>query len=109
MTPKIIQIYDWFEIQDELCKIMNIPKNKFRDYHEIVGGEYKDFWLVCLKYIVPPDMANGVIVTMYHCHIEWIEELTGNDEWKQKVILAWNKLYNSLVEHDEGIYVQFCW
>lgn len=39
-------IYDWFDIQKELCSIMEIDEEYFRDYHEVVGGEYKDLWHV---------------------------------------------------------------
>lgn len=49
MKPKTIEYYDWFkQVQPELCRLMGIDDEYFRDYHKIVGGDYKDFWHVYL-------------------------------------------------------------
>ena len=108
ITGKQVTVYDWFEIQDELCRIMEIPADKFRDYHDVVGGDYKDFWHVCLETIVPDNMSNDVVITMYHCDEEWFD---GDDAWKNKVLQAWNVFYNSVDtgRTDSGIYVDFSW
>lgn len=110
ITGKQVIVYDWFEIQDDLCRIMEIPTNKFRDYHDVVGGDYKDFWHVCLDTIVPDTMSNGSIVTMFHCGEadDWFE---GDDVWKNKVLQAWNVFYNSVDtgQTDSGICVDFSW
>lgn len=105
-----ITVYDWFEIQDELCRNMEIPEDKFRDYHLVVGGDYKDFWHVCLNNIVPDNMTNDTIVTMYRCNVEH-NKFEGEDSWKNKVLEAWNVFYNSVDtdQTDSGIYVEFTW
>lgn len=110
VTPKIVKIYDWFDIQAELCRIMGIPEDMFRDYHKIVGGQYKDFWHVCLETIVPDNMSNGTTVTMFSCY-DADTYYEGEEAWKNEVLKAWNKLYDELDESgtDGGIEVTFCW
>lgn len=103
-------VYDWFDIQNELCKIMDIPEDKFRDYHEIDGGDYKDFWHVCLDTIVPDHMSNGTTVTMFSVNENFYRG--ADDQWKNKVLVAWNKLYNEILgpnNTDSGIEVSFDW
>jgi hypothetical protein len=108
ITGTQITVYDWFAIQEELSNIMGIPDDKFREYHKIVGGEYKDFWHVCLDSIIPDAMHNDSIVTMYYYDDE--TRFEGEDEWKNKVLQAWNKFYKSIDDSKyAGIYVQFSW
>ena len=109
IASKTVTIYDWRDIRRELCRIMGIAEDKFRDYHEIVGGEYKDFWHVCMDTIVPDHMANGTIVVMWSTDADWYE---GDQEWKNTVLKAWNTFYDCIcgVNHtDPGIYVEFSW
>lgn len=42
------KIYDWDDIQERICELMKIDEKHFRNYHEVVGGEYKDLWHVWL-------------------------------------------------------------
>ena len=102
-----VRIYSWFDIQAELCNLMGIPEDKFRDYHKVVGGEYKDFWHVCLETIVPYNMSNDSIVTMYSTDPEFFNK--EEDQWQNLVLVAWNKLYFSLSPDDSGIRVSFSW
>lgn len=110
VTPRIVKVYNWSDIQDELCRIMGIPEDKFRDYHHVVGGKYKDFWHVCLEHIVPESMQNGTTVTLWSLDEEWFD-FEEEDAWKMEVIQAWNKLYEELDESgtDSGIEVNFSW
>lgn len=108
IKPEKMDVYNWNDIVKELCHIMNIPEDKFRDYHEIVGGQYKDFWHVCLENIIPESMSNRTIVTMY----AWEgDEFTGEEEWKNVVLNAWNQFYDEADEEktDSGILVDFWW
>ena len=110
VTPRIVKVYNWSDIQDELCRIMGIPEDKFRDYHHVVGGKYKDFWHVCLDHIVPESMQNGTTVTLWSLDEERFD-FEEEDAWKMEVIQAWNKLYEELDESgtDSGIEVNFSW
>lgn len=104
ITPITTVTYDWFDIQTELCDIMEIPEDKFRDYHKIVGGKYKDFWHVCLESIIPDQMSNYTTVTMYEFEGELFE---GDEEWKNRVLEAWNTFMKSI--NADNIYVNFSW
>lgn len=110
LTPEIVKVYNWFDIEKELCTIMGIPEDMFRDYHKIVGGHYKDFWHVCLEHIVPESMQNGTTVTLWSVDEQWLD-FEEEDQWKLVVIRAWNKLYETIDETgtDSGVQVSFCW
>jgi hypothetical protein len=51
----------WFDIQTTICEKMGIDEKYFRDYHEIVGGEYKDLWHIWLEYF-ESEVTNGHIM-----------------------------------------------
>jgi hypothetical protein len=104
-----VRIYSWFDLQAELCNLMGIPQDKFRRYHDVDGGEYKDFWHVCLNTIIPYNMNNDSIVTMYMYSTD-PELVEGEeDQWQNLVLVAWNKLYAELSPDDSGISVSFSW
>jgi len=110
IPSKQVTVYDWNDLRTALCEVMGIPEDKFRDYHEIVGGEYKDFWHVCLDVIIPDSMSNGNIVTMFRGDEEWFDD-EPDSEWKILVIKAWNTIYDQLDTSgtDGGIEVHFSW
>ena len=49
LHAQTLSYYDWDDIQQFLCNQMGIGIEQFRDYHEVVGGEYKDFWHVWIS------------------------------------------------------------
>ena len=100
-------VYEWFDIERAICEAMGIAQNQFRDYHKVIGGDYKDCWHVCLETIVPDHMANGVTVTMWYYDAD--NEFTGEHAWKNQVIQAWNTVYTRLGQADTGIEVHFGW
>lgn len=110
LTPQITKVYDWNDIEKELCRIMEIPEDTFRDYHKVVGGAYKDFWHVSLSYVIPEGMTNGSTMTLWSVDEEWLD-FDENDKWKLEVIRAWNKLYETIDETgtDSGVQVRFWW
>lgn len=54
----------WEELQREICSEMDIEYNEFRNYHEVVGGGYKDLWHVWLR-IQDGMVKNNCIVPTY--------------------------------------------
>jgi hypothetical protein len=116
ITAKMVPVYDWGDIEKELCVLIGIDPKFFRNYHEVVGGEYKDFWHVALDTFVPDNMSNGTIVPMFRDDEQWFDgnkKYTGENEWKLLLLQAWNKLYDELDEQnggkDSGIAVRFAW
>lgn len=108
VSPRKIDLYDWDDIQTAMCEIIGIDKDMFRDYHKVVGGEYKDFWHVCLEQFIPDNMSNDSIEMMWR-HDD-PDCFTGDDAWKNLVLNAWNTVYDSIASNtDAGIYVSFSW
>lgn len=102
-----VTVYNWFDIQNQICDVMSIPRDKFRNYHEIVGGEYKDLWHTALYSVVPDNMSNGVIVTMYPAYdIEWLIE-DREEEWARPFFEAYNAVMEEL--DATGVLVRFSW
>lgn len=110
--PKTLVVYDWKEIQALICDEMQIPVDKFRDYHEIVGGEYKDLWHVALEFIVPDNMTNNTIVRLYAIEdLDQEPEYYGNvyGEWSLVFLNAYNAVMDKLDPDFNGINVEFSW
>ena len=101
-----VTVYEWSDIQDEICDVMGIPRDKFRDYHEIVGGDYKDLWHVAVDSVVPDNMSNGTIVTMWPIDdIKWV--IKSGEEWTRPFFEAYNTVMEEL--DDNGVLVSFSW
>lgn len=64
MTPKTLEYYDWDEIEPFICGSLGIESGQFRDYHFVIGGEYKDLWHVWIT-INQEIINNDAYVTMY--------------------------------------------
>lgn len=102
-----VTVYNWCDIQNQICDVMGISRDKFRDYHEIVGGDYKDLWHVALNSVVPDNMSNGVVVTMWPLDdIEWVVKRI-QEEWARPFFEAYNTVMQEL--NDNGVLVSFSW
>lgn len=109
INGETVTVYDWFNIQNEICDVMGIPHDKFRDYHKIVGGDYKDLWHTALNSVVPDHMSNGTIVTMWIVEdIDWLIEKT-REEWSRPFFEAYNTVFKQLDPNDNGVLVSFSW
>ena len=83
MESEQIEYFNWDDIQIEICKVMGINNDDFRDYHKVIGGEYKDLWHEWMKYF-QSEFDNGSIVPndlgeAKWSKIEWIKN--DNKEW----------------------------
>ena len=120
---KSIILYDWNDIEKEICNVMGIAEEHFRDYHKVVGGEYKDLWHVALDLVIPNNLRNDTILYLhpfdYNLTIDYsdgsglMKYVKEHGEWVipfieayQKVILELNgNSYNGV----DGVVVEFCW
>lgn len=109
MKSKSISYFEWNDIQEAICKEMNIKKNEFRDYHDVIGGYYKDLWHEWLYFFCNDQVSNDVIIFKdinrddINHHLGWVKE--ENKEWLTPFIYA---VYN--VWENNGIkYVRFSW
>lgn len=107
MNKHTVEYYEWFDIQKEICKEMGIEEEYFRDYHKVVGGEYKDCWHIWLEYF-QPDITNDTIVhnncdERMEYKIEWITD--EGDEWSIPFVEAVYRVWDKF-----GIeYIKYSW
>jgi hypothetical protein len=152
IPEKTITFYDWYDIQNEICKIMGITEHQFRDlkgrhghfniwcdakgygqkdpegkdrgssqiwfkeYKEDPTGdavcpEYCDLWHFASDVVVPDDMHNDSIVTMYPLedYDDDPEYYDKGVDWKRAFCKAYNQVMLKLDPNCEGIEVEFSW
>ena len=108
MQSKLIEYYNWLDIRTAICEEMGIDEKKhFRDYHKLVGGEYKDLWHEWMNYF-DGNVRNDTFVfcdlgERKECKIEWVIE--NDKEWLvdfiDAVYVVWDKY--------EIEYIQYSW
>ena len=105
LLPKSILVYNWFDIQKELCIRMGIKEEYFRQYHlHLKETEYKDLWHIVLEAIIPPNMQNDTIVTLYDLGLN-----SDDKKWTSPLFKAYHNLMLELDPDDLGINVKFSW
>lgn len=105
---KDVRVYDWFVIQDELCRIMGIDKDDFGGRRKPTGEWTTDYWHIALDNLIPSRMNNDTIVDMY-----FIYNPENDNPEVSKLLNAWNTFLkeNGLMDQAEtrGILVEFSW
>lgn len=110
LQKQVIEYYDWNDVEAFLCEKMEIPVDKFGNYHDIVGGKYKDFWHVWLS-LVHYDVINDKMSKV------WFDMLLDEDN-RDEIIKEygdWVKiLFPSIEElqkeiNDESINILYSW
>lgn len=97
MKANNLTYYNWDDIKLEICKEMDISENYFRDYHKLIGGEYKDLWHAWLD-LFDPEVSNEAI-NFVDCEedmdlkIEGVKE-AGKD-WLEPFIRAVYKVWET--------------
>ena len=107
MKKHNVEFFDWNEIQKEICEEMGIDEKYFRDYHKVVGGEYKDLWHIWLEYF-QSDVTNDTIVRndcdeRIDIKIQWVTD--EGDQWAIPFINAVYKVWDKF----EIEYVRYTW
>jgi hypothetical protein len=106
MKETIIAYYEWFDIQTEICKEMGIDEKYFRDYHKLIGGEYKDLWHIWLEYF--DEVGNDTIVSndlgdSLESKLEYLLEEVG--EWVREFVEAVYRVWDKY----EIEYIKYSW
>ncbi len=107
IPSETIRVFNWFDIQKEICKEMNIDHEYFRDYHKLIGGKYKDLWHEWMKYF-QSGIQNDVILKndmdeSMESKLNWTKG-DGKD-WLEPFILAVYKVWDKY----EIEYVKYSW
>lgn len=108
LTSKTLKYYDWFEVQKFLSAAMGFEDKYFRDYHKIVGGDYKDFWHVWLD-MVNGDVYNGCWSSVYlDNNKDWVEgAIEKNGDWTLPLEKALDDLRQYVGE--DTIVIEYSW
>lgn len=107
MEFETIKVYKWRDIEKEICKEMGIEHKYFRDYHKVIGGEYKDLWHEWMRYF-QSDIMNGHINQfelgeMIEYKLEWVKE--DDKEWLSDFVKVVYKIFDEM-----GIeYIEYSW
>jgi hypothetical protein len=101
MNSKQIKYFEWSDIQKEICKEMNIDEQYFRDYHKIIGGEYKDLWHECMNYfdeVTKDTIRHNDLGECMGSKLEWVKK--DHKEWLAPFIQAVYKVWdNNQIEY----------
>lgn len=95
MESKTVTYFEWSDIQKAICNEMGIDEKDFRDYHRVVGGEYKDLWHIWLHYF--DTVYNGMIARndlgeRMDSKLEWIKE--DGKGWAEPFVRAVYKVWD---------------
>lgn len=107
MKSETITYFNWRDIQNEICKEMGIDEKYFRDYHRVVGGEYKDCWHIWLHYF--ENNINNDTVTYndigerIESKMEWIKQ--DKKEWAEPFVKAVYKVWDKYNIQ----YIKYAW
>ena len=109
MDKHTLEYYDWFDIQKEICKEMGIEEQYFRDYHKLIGGEYKDLWHEWMKYF-QSNVSNDTIVendSQYwesqSSKIGWVKN--DGKEWLEPFVRTIYKIFDD----NKITHIQYTW
>lgn len=90
MECRIIEAFDWFDIQREICEEMGIDERFFREYHMIAGGEHKDLWHEWLEYfesnVINDHIIENDLGESFESKLEWAKE--DGKEWLEPFLRA---------------------
>jgi hypothetical protein len=108
MEKTTIELFNWFDIRQAICKEMGIEEKDFRDY-QIFGGEYKDLWHEWLNYF-QPDVTNDVILNNDSTY--W-ESLQSKISWvkrdKKEWLIPFVKAVYNVFDDNKIKYIKYSW
>ncbi len=116
---KVVKVYDWNDIANEIANRVGVHDlhggyfdpitNEKVDYQQ---GEYRNFWHKALDTIIPDNMNNDSIVTIYGIEDwEFNKEyyLDRYESWTLSYFQAYCDIIEELDPEFNGIQVKFNW
>lgn len=100
-----VQIYNWFDIQNEICRVMGIERDKFRNY----GITQRDLWHVALDTVIPDQMANDTVVRMHGLYDDYDYIVEEQGEWTKPFFDVYQSVFKEIDPEDKGVWVKFSW
>ena len=71
IKKQVLEYYDWDDVERFICDELDIVPAQFRDYHNVVGGDYKDLWHVWLT-MHYEDIKNGSYADLHLDDIDYL-------------------------------------
>lgn len=102
---------DCDDFERAVCERMGISPEHFRDYHLVVGGDYKDLWHVIIA-LENGQLFNGQLVNVSEWLYDWegseenLVATYGEDRWWLPFLEAVDALHE---ESDVDLMVHFYW
>lgn len=98
--------YEWDDIEAFICEELGIQQAEFRDYHTIIGGEYKDLWHVWIT-LNYDDVRNDSYCCVWINVLDFDGAEKEYGEWVRVLLPILNKLFDQL--GSDHIYVHYSW
>lgn len=112
--PTLLPVYEWNDLELEICTRMGITEEEFHDYGMVIGGSYKNLWHIAVNFIFPKfanGSMNGSIVTLYafedNSDIE--DAIASAGEWTRNFITAYDSVMKEIDPDYKGVWVSFSW
>jgi hypothetical protein len=105
------KVYDWFEIQAEICKRLGITEHQFTDLLGWSGSkpdevEYQNLWHEFLEDVIPEKMRNDTWVKMYKIDEGWFPKAK---PWAVPAYIIYNQIMDEIDTRELGVIVKFSW
>jgi len=108
ISPTIKRIFDWDAIEIEICKKMNITESQFRDYHYVVGGDYKDLWHDWMEYF-DYDVRNDSCNDLYISNDDLEDKINQVTRDEKTYLIPFVKAVTEIFEENQIRTVRYSW
>ena len=104
VTKPTIEYMHWDDIEQFICDKLGIPQDKFRDYHDVIGGDYKDWWHVWLT-LNYEQITNDSFIKSWKNVLNWDGARKEYGDWINVLEPALDALFGD----EESILVCYSW
>jgi len=117
LKTKTVKYVEWNNFKEEVCKEMKLDPALFRDYHKVIGGDYKDLWHVWLWWNEDKRITNGVISPVtFDSYMEWDDafwkvdlEEAGYGTWAIPFLEAVETVVRKHGDKRGTLYIEYKW
>ncbi len=108
VKSEVVRLYDWDDIQNEICRRLDIEEIEFVHYRTGYPGDViHDCWDAFIQWVFYENLHNGHACWLYECDTEDFEDY---QQWFIPVV----EVYNEIIREESGeengsILVLFDW
>lgn len=104
ITKQTVEYIDFDDVEKFICDELGIPVEKFRDYHEVIGGDYKDWWHVWMT-LNYDAIDNNSYVRLWVDIMNWKGAVKEYGEWVNVLRPIVDKMFCD----DESLLIYYSW